>query len=214
MARGVRRRKTVKKLGNLIIISGPSGVGKSTLIKKVRESMPDLQFSISCTTRQPRAGEVNGRDYYFLSDAEFSSRLAAGEFLEHATVFKHSYGTLRSEVVSRLARGEEVLLDIDVQGAKQIRQAAETDPEIARAACFVIIAPPDLETLRHRLCNRNSETPEQLQLRLDGAINELKNFRIYDFMVVNDDLDRAAEELKSVFQAVRLRTKNICGEPF
>ena len=204
----------MKKLGNLIVISGPSGVGKSTLIKKVRETMSDLQFSISCTTREPRAGEIHGREYYFLSDDEFSSRLAAGEFLEHATVFKHSYGTLRSEVVSRLERGEEVLLDIDVQGAKQIRQAAETDPEIARAAKFIIIAPPDLETLRARLCNRNSETPEQLQLRLDGAVSELKNFRIYDYMVVNDDLERAASELKAVFQVIRLRTENICGEPF
>ncbi len=204
----------MKKLGNLIVISGPSGVGKSTLIKKVRETMPGLQFSISCTTRQPRAGEIDGKDYYFLSDAEFSSRLEKGEFLEHATVFKHSYGTLRSEVVSRLERGEEVLLDIDVQGAKQIRQAAEKDPVIAAAAQFVIIAPPDLETLRQRLCDRNSETPEQLRLRLDGAVNELRNFRIYDYMVVNDDLDRAANELKAVFQAVGLRTKNICGEPF
>lgn len=210
----MRRRKTVKKLGNLIVVSGPSGVGKSTLIKKVRESMPDLQFSISCTTRQPRAGEADGKDYYFLSDEEFASRLAAGEFLEHATVFKHSYGTLRSEVVSRLEKGGQVLLDIDVQGAKQIRQAAENDPVIAAAAQFVIIAPPDLETLRQRLCSRNSETPEQLQLRLAGAVNELKNFRIYDFMVVNDDLDRAADELKAVFQTVRLRTGNICGEPF
>ena len=204
----------MKKLGNLIVISGPSGVGKSTLIKKVRETMPGLQFSISCTTRQPRAGEIDGKDYYFLSDAEFSSRLANGEFLEHATVFKHSYGTLRSEVVSRLERGEEVLLDIDVQGAKQIRQAAEKDPVIAAAAQFVIIAPPDLETLRQRLCDRNSETPEQLRLRLDGAVNELRNFRIYDYMVINDDLDRAANELKAVFQAIGLRTKNICGEPF
>ena len=104
----------MKRNGNLIVISGPSGVGKSTLIKKVRETLDDLQFSISCTTRSPREGEKHGREYYFMSDDEFNTKLAAGEFLEHATVFKHSYGTLRSEVVSRIERGEEVLLDIDV----------------------------------------------------------------------------------------------------
>lgn len=204
----------MKKHGNLIVISGPSGVGKSTLIKRVREELTDLQFSVSCTTRAPRQGEIDGRDYYFLSEDEFSRRLAAGEFLEHAGVFKHSYGTLRSEVSSRIGRGEEVVLDIDVQGAKQIRQAMENDPLIASAAQFIIIAPPDLETLKTRLCGRNSETPEQLKLRLDGAVNELKNFRLYDFLIVNGDLETAAAELTGVLKSIRLRTQNIVGDLF
>ena len=204
----------MKKHGNLIVISGPSGVGKSTLIKRVREELTDLQFSVSCTTRAPRQGEVDGRDYYFLSDEEFAKRLAAGEFLEHAGVFKHSYGTLRSEVSARIERGEEVVLDIDVQGAKQIREAMKNDPLIAAAAQFIIIAPPDLKTLETRLCNRNSETPEQLKLRLDGAVSELKNFRLYDFMIVNGDLETAAADLTGVLKSIRLRTQNIVGEVF
>ena len=204
----------MKKHGNLIVISGPSGVGKSTLIKRVREELTDLQFSVSCTTRAPRQGEVDGRDYYFLSDEEFAKRLAAEEFLEHAGVFKHSYGTLRSEVSARIERGEEVVLDIDVQGAKQIREAMKNDPLLAAAAQFIIIAPPDLKTLETRLCNRNSETPEQLKLRLDGAVSELKNFRLYDFMIVNGDLETAAADLTGVLKSIRLRTQNIVGEVF
>ena len=204
----------MKKNGNLIVISGPSGVGKSTLVKRARAVLPELRFSVSCTTRSPREGEVDGVAYHFLSDSEFAAKLDAGEFLEHANVFKHRYGTLKSEVLNRIKRGEDVLLDIDVQGAKQIRAAAENDPEIRAAAQFIIIAPPSLDTIRERLTARNSETPEQLDIRVNGALAELKNFRIYDFMVVNDDLDTAADELIAVLKALKLRTVNIQEEPF
>lgn len=204
----------MKKNGNLIIISGPSGVGKSTLVKRAMAELPDLRFSVSCTTRAPREGEVDGKSYYFLDDAEFTRRLDNGEFLEHAGVFKHRYGTLKSEVLNRITRGEEVLLDIDVQGAKQIRAAAESDPVIRNAAVFIIIAPPALKTLEERLISRNSETPEQLKLRVDAARNELKNFRIYDYMVINDDLETAANELINIFKAIRMRTANIQEELF
>ena len=196
------------------MISGPSGVGKSTLVKRAMAVLPELRFSVSCTTRSPREGEVDGVAYHFLSDSEFTAKLDAGEFLEHANVFKHRYGTLKSEVLNRLRRGEDVLLDIDVQGAKQIRAAAENDPEIRAAAQFIIIAPPSLDTIRERLTARNSETPEQLEIRVNGALAELKNFRIYDFMVVNDDLDTAADELIAVLKALKLRTVNIQEEPF
>ena len=204
----------MKKNGNLIVISGPSGVGKSTLVKRAMAELPELRFSVSCTTRQPREGEIDGKSYYFLSDEEFSQKLAAGEFLEYADVYKHRYGTLKSEVLNRIRQGEEVLLDIDVQGAKQIRAAAEADPEIRAAAQFIIIAPPSLETLKQRLTDRNSETPEQLQIRINGALNELVNFRLYDFMVVNDDLETAANELITVLKAMKLRTANIQEELF
>ena len=107
----------MKKNGNLIVISGPSGVGKSTLVKRAMEELPDLRFSVSCTTRPPREGEVDGEDYYFIGEEEFSRRLADGEFLEHARVYRNHYGTLKSEVLQRIRRGEEVLLDIDSQGA-------------------------------------------------------------------------------------------------
>ena len=203
-----------ERYGSLIVISGPSGVGKSTLVKRAMAELPDLRFSVSCTTRAPREGEVDGKSYYFLDDAEFTRRLDNGEFLEHAGVFKHRYGTLKSEVLNRITRGEEVLLDIDVQGAKQIRAAAESDPVIRNAAVFIIIAPPALKTLEERLISRNSETPEQLKLRVDAARNELKNFRIYDYMVINDDLETAANELINIFKAIRMRTANIQEELF
>jgi len=204
----------MKKNGNLIVISGPSGVGKSTLVKRAMSELPELQFSVSCTTRSPREGETDGKSYYFLSDDEFAAKLDAGEVLEFANVYKHRYGTLKSEVLNRIRRGEEVLLDIDVQGARQIRAAAEKDPEIRAAAQFIIIAPPSLDTIRERLTARNSETPEQLAIRVDAALNELKNFRLYDFMVVNDDLETAAAELITILKALKLRTANIQEEIF
>lgn len=204
----------MKKNGDLIVISGPSGVGKSTLVKRAMAELPDLKFSVSCTTRSPREGEVDGVAYYFLDDAEFSAKLEAGEFLEHASVFKNRYGTLKSEVVNRISRGEEVILDIDVQGAKQIRQAAESDPVIKAAAQFILIAPPDLPSLAARLAGRNSESEEQLKLRIEAAAGELRHFRLYDYLVINDDLETAAAELISVLKSIRLRTANIREELF
>ena len=204
----------IRRNGNLIVISGPSGVGKSTLVKQVREKLPDLQFSISCTTRQPRTGEMGGREYFFLNENDFEQKVAAGEFLEYAGIFKHRYGTLKSEVLNRITRGEEVLLDIDVQGAMQIRQAAAADPVLAASVQFIMIVPPDLATLENRLRGRQSETEEQLSLRLAGAKKELSHFRIYDYLVVNDDLTRAAQELTALLQSMRTRCATIQGEPF
>ena len=204
----------IERSGNLIVISGPSGVGKSTLVKQARTELPYLEFSVSCTTRQPRAGEVNGKDYFFLTPEEFETKVQNNDFLEYAGVFAHRYGTLKSEVVSRLQRGADVILDIDVQGAKQIRQAAEADPEIARAARFIMIVPPDMATLEARLAGRNSETPESLKLRLAGAQEELSNFRVYDYLVVNDDLETAGKELIMLLKTVRMRTSTVIGEPF
>ena len=118
----------MNKLGTIIVLSGPSGVGKSTLVGRVREQMPELQFSISCTTRSPRTGEEHGVHYYFLSPEEFAERVERGEFVEYADVFAHRYGTLKKEVLDRVRSGSSVILDIDVQGALQIRKAAESDP--------------------------------------------------------------------------------------
>ena len=204
----------IERSGNLIVISGPSGVGKSTLVKQARLELPYLEFSVSCTTRQPRAGEVDGKDYFFLSETEFENKVLQGEFLEYAGVFAHRYGTLKSEVVSRLQKGADVILDIDVQGAKQIRQAAANDPEIASAAQFIMIVPPDMATLESRLAGRNSETPESLKLRLSGAQQELSNFRVYDYIVVNDDLTTAGNELIMLLKTMKMRTNIVQGEPF
>ena len=204
----------MKKNGNLIVISGPSGVGKSTLVNRAMAELSDLRFSVSCTTRSPRAGESDGVSYYFLSEEEFSRKLANDEFLEHAGVYNHRYGTLKSEVINRIVNGEEVLLDIDSQGAKQIRQAAEKDPVIKNAAVFILIAPPSMKVLTDRLTGRNSESAEQLKIRIDGAANELRSFRIYDYLVINDDLETAAAELINILKSIRLRTANIREELF
>ena len=204
----------MKKTGSLIVISGPSGVGKSTLIGKVRANMPELEFSISCTTRAPRTGEVHGREYYFLSEEEFLRREANNEFIETAGVFAHRYGTLKSEVMNRLTAGKSVLLDIDVQGALSIRKAAAEDPALAACAAFILIAPPDLPTLEKRLRSRATDAEEQILRRLGAAQKELSHFRAYDFMVVNNELEKAAFELESLLKCLQLRTSLITEELF
>ena len=204
----------MKKTGSLIVISGPSGVGKSTLIGKVRTNMPELEFSISCTTRAPRTGEVHGREYYFLSEEVFLRREANNEFIETAGVFVHRYGTLKSEVMNRLTAGKSVLLDIDVQGALSIRKAAAEDPALAACAAFILIAPPDLPTLEKRLRSRATDAEEQILRRLGAAQKELSHFRAYDFMVVNNELEKAAFELESLLKCLQLRTSLITEELF
>lgn len=202
------------KLGDLIVLSGPSGVGKSTLVGKLRQQLPELEFSISCTTRAPRGTEQNGVEYYFLTREEFDKKRQNDEFIESADVFSNSYGTLKSEVIDRLKRGAQVVLDIDVQGALQIRKTAEKDDILKKTALFVMIAPPDLETLKTRLSGRATDSAEQVAQRLAKAQSELQNFRSYDYLVVNDDLEKAAKELLAVFIAASARTSTIEKELF
>ena len=206
--------KTFERYGSAVIISGPSGVGKSTLVGNVRKILPDLSFSVSCTTRTPRAGEVDGREYYFLTPEAFDEKVRRGEFLEYAGVFDRRYGTLKSEVLSRVERGEQVLLDIDVQGAKQIRAASSASPELARSVHFILIAPPSLESLESRLRGRGSESEEQLALRLGAARSELANYKLYDYVVVNDDLEQATADLAAVLRSFRLLTRTLRQEIF
>ncbi|MBS1370275.1 MAG: guanylate kinase [Lentisphaeria bacterium] len=196
----------MNSLGTIIVLSGPSGVGKSTLVGKVREAMPELQFSISCTTRPPRTGEQHGVHYYFLSHEEFAARAGRGEFVEHAHVFANRYGTLKSEVLDRVRRGNSVILDIDVQGALQIRKAAEADPELKKSTVFVFIGPPSVETLERRLRGRATDSEEQIALRLENARRELSFWRSYDYLVVNGDLEKAAVEMTGLFRSFALRT--------
>ena len=204
----------MNKTGSLIVISGPSGVGKSTLIGRVRQNMPELEFSISCTTRAPRTGEQHGREYYFLTQEEFAAREARGEFIETAGVFAHRYGTLKSEVMERINRGSSVLLDIDVQGALSIRKAAEADPNIAACVSFILIAPPDLPALEKRLRSRAADAEEQILRRLGAAKSELSHFRAYDFMIVNDDLEKAAQALEELLKSLQNRVSLIKEELF
>lgn len=200
--------------GSAIILSGPSGVGKSTLISRVRQELPELEFSVSCTTRSPRPGETNHVHYHFLSDEEFSLRLEKGEFIEHAGVFARRYGTLRQEVMDRVSAGRDVVLDIDVQGAMQIREAARKDPQLAAVAEFVFVAPPSLEELERRLRGRGTESEEQIRLRLGLARQELSFWRHYDYLLINHDVANTAVELLGLIRGFRLKSSRQPEELF
>jgi guanylate kinase len=178
-------------MAKVFVITGPSGVGKGTLISKLLERVPDLDLSISATTREPRAGEVDGRDYHFLSREEFDRRIAAEDFLEFATYSGHRYGTLRSEVSRRLAEGRSVVLEIEVQGARQVRAAM-------RESVQVFIAPPDPAALRRRLESRGTDSLDAIDARLEVAEQELAAQDEFAHRVINDDLERAAAELEGI----------------
>jgi guanylate kinase len=178
-------------VARVFVITGPSGVGKGTLIRTLRERVPELELSVSATTRPPRPGEVDGVDYHFLSDAEFERRVEAGEFVEHATYSGRRYGTLRSELERRTAAGHPVVLEIEVQGARQVRK---TMPE----ALQIFIAPPSPEALRTRLIGRGTDDADQVAARLRTAEAELAARDEFARVVVNDRLDDAVEELVGV----------------
>jgi guanylate kinase len=169
----------------VLVITGPSGVGKGTLIQRLRRHFPDVELSVSATTRPPRSGEEDGRDYHFMDKEEFERRVAAGEFLEHAEYAGNRYGTLRSEL-DRAPGG--LVLEIEVQGARQVRQAL---PE----AVQVFIAPPSAEVLRERLLRRGTDQPEQIARRLAQAEQELRAQNEFQHVLENDDLERAEAEL-------------------
>jgi guanylate kinase len=175
--------------GKVFVITGPSGVGKGTLISKLLEAIPELELSVSATTRTPRAGEEEGRDYRFLSQDEFERRVGQDEFLEYATYSGNRYGTLRSAVDDRLAAGRSVVLEIEVQGARQIRAAM---PE----AVQIFIAPPEPAALRERLQDRGTDSPEEIERRLRTAEDELEAQVEFPHVVVNDDMQNAAEKLE------------------
>jgi guanylate kinase len=174
--------------GRLFVITGPSGVGKGTLIESLLREVPDLELSVSATTRPPRGSECDGVHYHFMDEEGFERRARAGEFIEHAAYSSHHYGTLRSEVEPRLARGAGVVLEIELQGARQIR---ETVPD----AVQVFIAPPSPEDLRRRLESRGTDSEEQIASRLAVAAGELEAREEFGHVIVNDDVERATREL-------------------
>ena len=177
----------------LFVISGPSGAGKGTLLAELRKQRPDLGLTVSATTRSPRPGEVDGTSYYFLSDEEFRRRIAAGEFVEWAEVHGHLYGTLVSEVKRLLAKGHSLVLEIDVQGALNVRK-------VYPDAVLVFIEPPSLQVLEERLRGRGTEDEASIELRLKNARHEMELADQYDVRIVNDTVDRAAQELGSVMR--------------
>ncbi|MCC6755668.1 MAG: guanylate kinase [Solirubrobacterales bacterium] len=175
----------------VFVITGPSGVGKGSLISLLRHRIPELELSTSATTREPRTGEQQGVDYHFLGEDEFLDRVAAGEFLEHAAYSGNHYGTLRSEVNRRIESGSPVVLEIEVQGARQI---ADSMPE----AVQIFVAPPALESLRERLEGRGTDSPEAIARRLEVAEEELAARDEFHYQVVNDELERALDELEAI----------------
>ena len=203
-----------KRLGMVIVVSGASGTGKSTICGQVRKDMPELGFSVSCTTRPPRQGEKDSVDYYYISKEEFEKRVEAGEFIEHAEVFNNYYGTLKNEVIDQVEAGKDVFLDIDIQGALQIQRAALSDPVLEKCCEFIFIIPPSMTELEKRLHERSSDSEEQISQRLAKAESEINFWRKYDYLIVNDDFVRAANEMESLIRALRLNTKRMPEDIF
>jgi guanylate kinase len=181
-------------VARVFVITGPSGVGKGTLIRSLIERVPELELSVSATTRRPRLGETHGVDYHFLDDAEFQHRVERGEFVEHASYSGRRYGTLRSDLEQRLARGVPVVLEIEVQGARQV---AETMPEAER----IFIAPPSDEALRARLVGRGTDSPEDVERRLASAREELRAQEEFPHVVYNDRLEDAVTALEELVRS-------------
>jgi guanylate kinase len=182
----------IPAVGKVFVITGPSGVGKGTLIEQLLERVPELDLSISATTREPREGEVDGRDYFFLEPEEFRRRLEAGDFLEHASYSGNYYGTLKEEVKRRLDEDRSVVLEIEVQGARQVRD------ELGDDAVLIFIAPPDEKVLRERLEGRGTDAPEAIEQRLRTAEIELGARSEFPLEVVNDEVQKAASELEGL----------------
>lgn len=186
--------------GLLIILSSPSGAGKSTLAKRLRVWDPELDFSVSATTRAPRVGEVDGADYHFMEEAAFKSMVAEGDMLEHAHVFGNFYGSPKGPIENTIETGRDVLFDIDWQGAQQINNSA-----LGAHTLSIFLLPPSIPELRNRLEKRGQDDAETIGRRMEKSWDEISHWGGYDFVLVNDDLDATEERLKTIISATRLR---------
>ena len=191
--------------GVLVVVSGPSGVGKSTLCKNIVTGLPNTTLSVSYTTRSPRPGEREGVEYCFVDDATFQQLIREDAFVEWAEVYGRQYGTPKQPLLEALHKGIDVLLDIDAQGAKQIM-------ERFAGAVYVFVAPPSLDVLRNRLLRRASDSPEEIERRLRKASDEIANFRAYHYFVRNEELLQATKELESIILAERVKTNRLDPE--
>lgn len=190
--------QTSEGRGILFVVSSPSGGGKGTLIQHVLQRIKNLSYSVSFTTRAPRPGELDGREYFFVTPAAFDQMVADGGFLEWAYVHGKQYGTARQQVVREVSEGRDIILEVDVQGAASVRA-------LVPDSVSIFILPPSFEILRQRLQARGTDSPEELDLRLRNAPTELKDYAAFDYLIVNDEADRAAEEMTAIVQAERAR---------
>ncbi len=197
-----RKSSSEHRRGLLFVVSAPSGAGKTTLCKQIVSIVPDVWYSISYTTRKPRPGEEHGRDYYFVEERVFQDMIERNEFLEYARVYGHWYGTPRKALSDTLEQGIDVLLEIDVQGAMQVKKKFED-------AVYIFILPPSLEVLRTRLQARAGDSPEEIQQRLQKAREEVWSYREYYYIVRNEELKQSLKELESIFWAERIKTKRL-----
>ena len=193
-----------RKPGKLYVITGPSGTGKGCICREILKEI-DNEFSVSMTTRPAREGEVHGKDYYFVSEEEFLANVERGNFLEHARVFDNLYGTPKDMVMKQLVKGRNIILDIDVQGALQVKKAM---PE----AIMIFLLPPSLDELRRRLEGRATDSQDVIEKRLGQALNEIKLIGEYNYYVVNDDIEKAVSEVKSIMTAEKCRVPDKATE--
>lgn len=189
----------------LVVISAPSGTGKTTLCEETLGARPNMTRAITCTTREPRPGEKDGIDYYFLDAGTFLKRVQAGNFLEHATVYGNSYGTLKSEVLGKLRAGKDVLLNVDVQGAAAIKAHADEDHELRPALVTVFLTPPSMAVLEARLKKRGQDSPQVIAKRLSVARQEMSQWKHFDYLIVSSSIEEDVRRLQAVLDAEQMR---------
>lgn len=202
-----------RRPGTALVVSGPSGAGKTTVCRALLEAEPNMHFSVSCTTRPPRRGETNGIDYHFLGRDEFERRAAAGEFIEHAQVHGNYYGTLHREVEEHVEAGRDVLLDIDVQGARQVRASVQ-GASLRHCMRYAFIGPPSRAELERRLRSRGTDADDVIQRRLDNARAELRAWREYDYLIINAEVCTAVAQLQAVIRAAGCETLRMTASPW
>lgn len=192
----------MERLGNLFVVSAPSGAGKTTLCQRLKDVLNDIRFSVSYTTRSPREGEINNVHYTFVDEEEFRSMISEGEFIEWAEVHGNFYGTSKKRVEDIISSGFDVLLDIDVQGARKIK-------DYYPQSVLIFVLPPSIEALRKRLLGRRTESEDAIRKRINNAIDEIKEFVNYDYVIINNILDEAVKDLLSIIRAERLKIDRI-----
>jgi guanylate kinase len=190
----------------LVLISAPSGGGKTTVCQQLLAARPEMTRAVTCTTRPVRPGEREGADYYFLDAASFLKHVQAGDFLEHATVYGNSYGTLKAEVLVKLRQGKDVLLNVDVQGAATIREKAQEVPELKRALVSVFLTPPSLSILEERLRKRGTDSPAVIQKRLSVARQEIGQWRHFDYLLLSASIEQDLRRMMAIIEAEKLRS--------